>query len=62
MYAPHSHAYHKALYCVAGTIIFHVEGEDHVLSAGDRLNVEAGTEHAATVEPGVQCGEVAVDG
>jgi uncharacterized protein YjlB len=61
VYAPHSHGYHKVLYCVTGTIIFHVDGEDLMLSAGDRLDVEAGTEHAATVGPdGVQCGEAAV--
>ena len=61
-YAPHAHAYHKVLYCVTGTIIFHVDGEDHMLSSGDRLDVEADTEHAATVGPeGVQCGEVAVE-
>lgn len=60
-YAPHSHGYHKVLYCVTGTIVFHVDDEDHLLSSGDRLDIEPGTEHSATVGPaGVQCGEVAV--
>lgn len=62
-YAPHTHPYHKVLYCVAGSIVFHVDGDDHMLSPGDRLDVEPGTEHAASAGPrGVQCGEVAVDG
>lgn len=60
-YPPHAHGYHKVLYCVAGTIVFHVEGEDHMLSAGDRVDIEPGTEHAASVGPtGVRCGEVAL--
>lgn len=60
-YAPHAHDYHKVLYCVAGTIVFHVEDEDLMLSAGDRLDIEPGTEHAASVGPtGVRCGEVAL--
>lgn len=61
-YAPHTHQYHKVLYCISGSIIFHVEGGDHPLDPGDRLDVEPGTEHSASVGPdGVQCGEVAVD-
>jgi len=61
-YAPHSHPYHKVLYCVMGSIVFHVDGDDHMLSPGDRLDVEPGTEHAASVGPqGVACGEVAID-
>ena len=61
-YAAHSHPYHKVLYCVAGSIIFHVGGENHLLGPGDRLEVEPHTEHSASVGPdGVQCGEVAVD-
>lgn len=61
-YAPHQHPYHKVLYCVAGSIIFHIGGENVQLGAGDRLDIEPGTEHSASVGPeGVQCGEVAVD-
>jgi mannose-6-phosphate isomerase-like protein (cupin superfamily) len=61
-YAPHQHPYHKVLYCVAGSIIFHVDDENHHLASGDRLDIEPGTEHSASVGPeGVQCGEVAVD-
>ncbi len=59
-YEPHSHRYHKVLYCVSGSIVFHTEDGDFDLKPGDRLDVEPGTEHAATVGPdGVQCMEAA---
>lgn len=59
-YGWHSHAYHKVLYCVSGGIVFHTGEGDFELGAGDRLDVEPGTEHAATVGPdGVRCMEVA---
>jgi len=59
-YGWHSHRYHKVLYCVQGGIVFHTEGGDFALEAGDRLDVEPGTEHAATVgSDGVQCIEAA---
>jgi quercetin dioxygenase-like cupin family protein len=48
------------LYCVSGSIVFHIEDEDFEMEAGDRLDVEPETEHAATVGPdGVQCMEAA---
>ena len=38
--------------------MFHLEQEDVELRAGDRLDIEPGTEHAATVGPdGVRCVE-----
>ncbi len=59
-YAAHRHGYHKVLYCVSGSIVFHVEGDDLELRPGDRLDVEEGTEHAATVGvEGVRCIEAA---
>ena len=59
-YAWHSHSYHKVLYCVAGSIVFHTRDGDLELEAGDRLEIEPGTEHAATVGPdGVSCMEAA---
>lgn len=59
-YTAHSHSYHKVLYCVRGSIVFHVDGEDLELHPGDRLDVEPGTEHAATVgRRGVECVETA---
>jgi hypothetical protein len=57
-YGYHEHHYHKVLYCVSGSIVFHTEAGDFALSPGDRLDVEAGTSHAATVGPeGVTCVE-----
>jgi quercetin dioxygenase-like cupin family protein len=57
-YEWHAHRYHKVLYCASGSITFHTRGEDHELHPGDRLDVEPGTEHAATVgSGGVRCVE-----
>lgn len=59
-YEWHSHTYQKVLYCVSGSIVFHTADGDFELEAGDRLEVDPGTEHAATVGPdGVTCLEVA---
>lgn len=56
----HSHGYHKVLYCVSGSIVFHTRDGDVPLEAGDRMEVDPGTEHAATVGPeGVRCMEAA---
>ncbi len=56
----HSHSYHKVLYCVSGSIVFHTPDGDLELEAGDRMEVDPGTEHAATVGPdGVTCLEAA---
>jgi len=55
-YGRHSHDHHKVLYCVSGGIVFHTEAGDVALGPGDRLDVEPGTGHAATVGPaGVEC-------
>lgn len=57
-YEWHEHGYHKVLYCVSGGIVFHTDDGDFELGPGDRLDVEPGTRHAATVGPeGVQCME-----
>jgi mannose-6-phosphate isomerase-like protein (cupin superfamily) len=57
-YGWHSHSYRKVLFCARGSIVFHTTDGDYELTAGDRLEVEPGTEHAATVGPdGVQCVE-----
>ena len=54
----HEHGFHKVLYCVEGSIVFHTRDGDHALEAGDRLDIEPGTEHAATVGPsGCRCVE-----
>ena len=60
-YGWHQHDYHKVLYCVRGGITFHGRDGDVTLTAGDRLEIDAGTEHAATVgAEGVECMEAAV--
>lgn len=57
-YARHSHDYHKVLFCLQGSITFHVGEGDVELAGGDRLDLEPGTEHAATVGPrGCACVE-----
>jgi quercetin dioxygenase-like cupin family protein len=56
----HEHSYHKVLYCVRGSITFHLRDGDRELSAGDRLDIPARTSHAATIGPdGVECMEAA---
>ena len=57
-YAPHRHEGAKVLYCVTGDIVFHVGRAEVPLVAGDRLELAAGVEHAATVgRDGVECVE-----
>jgi mannose-6-phosphate isomerase-like protein (cupin superfamily) len=54
----HDHPYHKVLYCSEGGIVFHLRDGDVEMGPGDRLDIEPGTEHAATVGPsGVTCVE-----
>jgi quercetin dioxygenase-like cupin family protein len=60
-YERHEHPYHKVLFCIAGSITFHLGENDRRLEAGDRLDLPAGTAHAATVGPhGVTCLEAAI--
>jgi quercetin dioxygenase-like cupin family protein len=63
-YGWHDHDYHKILYCLSGSIVFHTRGDgDVTLGPGDRLDVPPATEHAAIVGPdGVECVEAAVAG
>jgi hypothetical protein len=57
-YGTHDHAYHKVLFCLEGSIVFHLREGDVALAAGDRLDLEPGTEHGATVGPdGCSCVE-----
>lgn len=59
-YGWHDHSYHKTLVCLTGSIVFHTDDGDVSLSAGDVLELEPGTRHAATVGPnGVRCAEAA---
>jgi quercetin dioxygenase-like cupin family protein len=61
-YERHAHRYHKILYCAEGSIVFHADGRDLELRPGDRLDIEPGTAHSATVGPqGVSCVEAPRD-
>lgn len=42
-YGWHSHSYHKVLYCLTGSIVFHTEEGDLELEPGDRMDLEPGT-------------------
>ena len=57
-YAAHQHGYDKVLVATRGSITFHLVeiGRDVNLSAGQRLDLPAGTSHAASVgSQGVTC-------
>jgi hypothetical protein len=55
-YAEHRHDYDKVLVAESGSIVFHVPGGAIELRRGDRLDLPAGTPHAADVGPeGVTC-------
>jgi mannose-6-phosphate isomerase-like protein (cupin superfamily) len=57
-YGRHEHGFHKVLFCLAGSIVFHTDDGDIELTAGDRLDLEPGTAHSATVGPdGCECVE-----
>ena len=58
VYAPHTHDYNKVIYVVRGSITFQLIelGTWHKLNPGDRLDLPAGTVHAAEVgADGVLC-------
>ena len=56
----HGHPYDKVLVCAKGSITFHAGDGDYPMQVGDRLDIDAGTEHAATVGPyGCECLEAA---
>ena len=58
VYAAHTHGYDKVIYVVHGSITFGLPelGQSLTLSAGDRLDLPAGTVHDAVVgERGVVC-------
>lgn len=57
-YDSHTHPYRKTLCCLEGSIVFHTPKGDVTLEPGDRLVLDPGTPHAATVGPdGVRCAE-----
>ncbi len=58
VYAAHTHADHKVLYCLRGSITLTLPdtGQQITLNPGDRLDLPPGVLHAATVGPrGVVC-------
>ena len=58
VYAAHSHTYDKVIYVVRGSITFDLPqlSQQLELKAGDRLDLPAGTVHAAVVgAQGVVC-------
>jgi hypothetical protein len=48
-YGRHAHPFHKVLFCLEGSIVFHTDDGDVELAAGDRLDLEPETAHAGTV-------------
>ena len=60
-YDAHSHPYKKILCCLEGSIVFHTADGDTSLAPGQRMVIELGVDHAATVGPtGVHCAEAHV--
>lgn len=60
VFGEHEHDYHKVLFCIDGSIVFHTPEGDFELGAGDRLDLPPGTRHGATVgDRGVTCMEAA---
>lgn len=63
-YAAHSHAYHKVIYVMRGSItwILPQTGQEIETHPGDRLELPRGVIHAARVGPqGVTCLEAHLD-
>jgi len=57
-YGRHVHGFHKVLFCLEGSITFHLDDGEVELWPGDRLDLKPGTEHGATVGPdGCSCVE-----
>jgi quercetin dioxygenase-like cupin family protein len=60
-YATHSHPYKKVICCLRGSIVFHTSRGDFVLKGGERMVLEPGTPHGATMDrDGVRCAEAHV--
>ena len=58
VYGAHSHAYHKVIYVIRGSITFGLpdSGDKVTLNSGDRLELPAGITHNAVVgHEGVAC-------
>ena len=46
--ADHAHPHTQATYCLSGAFRVHIEGEEHILRAGDTLLFESGKVHGCT--------------
>ena len=60
LFGQHSHAQHKVLHCLRGSIVFTIveSGAAIELAPGDRLDLPAGVEHSAIVGAyGCECVE-----
>jgi quercetin dioxygenase-like cupin family protein len=51
VYRPHTHDHDESLWVVAGEISFMIDDATHRLGPGDRLQLPAGTVHAAEAGP-----------
>jgi quercetin dioxygenase-like cupin family protein len=61
-YGVHTHSYRKILCCLRGSIVFHTDNGDVALTAGDRMVLEPGARHSATVGgEGTRCAEAHVE-
>ncbi len=57
-YPAHSHDYRKVLCCLEGGIVFGLADREVPLAVGDRMVIEPGARHSASVGPdGVRCAE-----
>jgi len=62
-YSLHSRSYTRVIYVIDGSATFHFAetNEDVTLEPGDRIQIEARTQHAITVgDEGVRCLEAAI--
>jgi transcriptional regulator with XRE-family HTH domain len=57
---PHDHAGVEFIYVIQGTLSVHMNGEEHVLEAGDAIYFDATTPHAYRRSGGRSCSAVVV--
>ena len=57
---PHDHAGVEFIYVISGTLSMHMNGEEHVLDAGDAIYFDATTPHAYQRSGGRACSAVVV--
>ena len=57
---PHEHAGVEFIYVIAGTLSIHMNGEEHVLEAGDAIYFDATSPHAYRRSGGRACSAIVV--